>query len=324
MRYIDKDFEKEYQEGANFVAEFVRKMCHDRIFEIDIQEFAILPKNLEETARLNMWKRVQHDLIQSFEHIKVSNFDYSFTVHTIIDEVKRIINDANILRQEKQDKVFTWIIFYSMALFVKDERLKHYRRKPDIQIDRSKDYKEQIFSNIVLGKEYNEQVCNYLGVYEAAKLLEMDYLIPIVEISVSVCMWAEIQLPIEKENEEMKLPEPPDGLNIDKAKRLFKKAVEVGFMQPLNNRDGYQWNKSNALLAYFCGKIYCEDGIVQDTITDEWFIKRGTTFFPETALMSFFVNRDGKAIKNLGQSRLQLERPPIGYKEIDKLFNEAI
>ena len=58
MRYIDKDFENEYKEGANFVAEFVRKMFHERIFEIDIQEFAILPKDLEETARLNMWKRV--------------------------------------------------------------------------------------------------------------------------------------------------------------------------------------------------------------------------------------------------------------------------
>lgn len=101
MRYIDKDFENEYKEGANFVAEFVRQMFHEKIFEIDIQEFGILPKDLEETARLNMWKRVQHDLIQSFEYIKVSSFDYSFTVHTIIDEVKRIINDTNIPRREK-------------------------------------------------------------------------------------------------------------------------------------------------------------------------------------------------------------------------------
>lgn len=324
MRYIDKDFEKEYQEGANFVAEFVRMMTHEKIFEIDIQEFCILPKDLKETARLNMWKRVQHDLIQSFKYIKASNFDYSFTIHTIIDEVKRIINNTDISKQEKRDEVFTWIIFYTMSLFVKDERLKHYKRKPHVQIDRTKDYKEQILSNIVLGKEYNEQMCDYLGVYEAAKLLEMDYLIPIVEISASVFVWAEIQLPIEKGNEEMKLPDLPDGLNTDEAKKLFPKAVKAGLMQPLSNGSGYQWNRSNALLAYFCGKIYCGDILKQEAITEEWKVKRGIGFLPEAALMSLFFNKEKQAIKNLGQSRLQLDRPPIGYKDIDILFEEAI
>lgn len=323
MRYIDKDFENEYKEGANFVAEFVRQMFHEKIFEIDIQEFGILPKDLEETARLNMWKRVQHDLIQSFEYIKVSRFDYSFTVHTIIDEVKRIINDTNIPRREKGNEVFTWIVFYTMTLFVKDERLKHYKRKPHIQIDRTKDYKEQVFSNIVLGEEYSDQMCSYLGVYEAAKLLEMDYLIPIVEISVSVCVWAEIQLLIEKGNEEMKLPDLPDKLNTDEAKKMFSKAVKAGLMQPLSNGSGYQWNKSNVLLSYFCGKIYCGDGLEQDTVTKEWKVKRGGTFFHETALMSLFVDKGGQAIKNLGQSRLQMQRPPGGYKDIDRLFEEA-
>ena len=323
MRYIDKDFENEYKEGANFVAEFVRDMSYNRIFEIDIQEFAILPKDLEETARLNMWKRVQRDLIQSFEYIKVSKFDYNFTVHTIIDEVKRIINDTNIPRREKMDEVFTWIVFYAMTLFVKDERLKYYQRKPHIQIDRTKDYKEQIFENIVLGKEYSYQMCNYLGVYEAAKLLEMDYLIPIVEISVSVCVWAEIQLPIEKGCEEIQLPELPDELNTDEAKRIFSRAVKAGLMQPLSNGSGYQWNKSNAMLAYLCGKIYCGDRLKQDMVSKEWMLKRGETFFPETALMSFFVNKEREAIKNLGQSRLQMQRPPKGYKDIDKLFDEA-
>lgn len=111
MRYVDKDFEDEYKEGANFVAEFVRKMFHEKLGEIDIQEIAILPKDLEGTARLNMWKRVQHDLIQSFEHIKESNFDYNFAVYTIIDEVKRIINDTNIPRREKWMKCLHGLYF---------------------------------------------------------------------------------------------------------------------------------------------------------------------------------------------------------------------
>ena len=174
-----------------------------------------------------------------------------------------------------------------------------------------------------MGEEYSDQMCSYLGVYEAAKLLEMEYLIPIVEISVSVCVWAKIQLPIQKGNEEMKLPELPDELNTDEAKKMFSKAVKAGLMQPLSNGSGYQWNKSNVLLAYFCGKIYCGDGLEQDTVTKEWKVKRGSTFFHETALMSLFVNKGGQAIKNLGQSRLQMQRPPGGYKDIDRLFDEA-
>lgn len=323
MRYIDSDFEKEFEEGANFIAEFVRKMFHEKLIEIDIQEFGILPKDLKETARINMWKRIQKDLIQSFEHIRVSNFDYSFTVTTIIDEVKSIIDNPNIPRSEKGDNVFTWIVFYTMTLFVKDDRLKRYKRKPHVQIDRSKDYKEQIFSNIVLGEEYSDQMCSYLGVYEAAKLLNMEYLIPIVEISVSVCVWAEIQLPIEKKKENILLPDLPDKLNTDDAKKMFEKAVKAGLMQPLKDKDGYQWNKSNVLLAYFCGKIFCGDRLKQDDVTKEWIVKRGGTFFPETALNSFFLNEKRQNIKNLGQSRLQMQRPPEGYKDIDNLFDEA-
>lgn len=115
----------------------------------------------------------------------------------------------------------------------------------------------------------------------------------------------------------------PDGLNTDEAKKIFPKAVKAGLMQPLSNGSGYQWNRSNAMLAYLCGKIYCEDSLKQDIISKEWMLKRGETFFPETALMSFFVNKEKQAIKNLGQSRLQMQRPPKGYKDIDKLFDEA-
>lgn len=321
MKYIDKDFEKEYDEGANFIAEFVRAMFYDKLIEIDVQEFGILPEDLKETARLNMWKRVQNDLIASFEHIKASNFDYSFTVHTIINEVKVIINNKDIPRKEKGDNIFTWIVFYAMTLFVKDDRLKQYKRKSHVEIDRSKNIKEQIFSNIVLGEEYSDQMCGYLGVYEAAKILDMKYIIPIVEISVAVCIWAEIQLSVEKKKEDTQLPGLPEELNTDEARKMFAKAVKAGLMQPL--KDGYQWNKSNVLLAYFCGEIYCGDGLVQDTITKEWIVKRGETFFPETALHSFFLNKEGQNIKNLGQSRLQMQRQPKGYKDIDNLFDEA-
>ena len=119
------------------------------------------------------------------------------------------------------------------------------------------------------------------------------------------------------------LPEPPEPINTDEAKKRFSKAVQAGLMQPLSDRKGYQWNESNALLAYFCGKIYCCDRLIQDAVTKDWMIKRGDLFFPEKALMSFFFNKEGKEIRNLGQSRLQMQRPPKGYKKIDILFDEA-
>lgn len=129
--------------------------------------------------------------------------------------------------------------------------------------------------------------------------------------------------PEEKGDETKNSPILPEVLNTDEAKKMFSKAVKAGLMQPLSNGSGYQWNKSNVLLAYFCGKIYCGDGLEQDTVTKEWKVKRGSTFFHETALMSLFVNKGGQAIKNLGQSRLQMQRPPGGYKDIDRLFDEA-
>lgn len=194
MRLINEDFENDYKEGANFIAEFVRLIYYDKLSEIDMQEVGFLPSDLKDVAGDNMWKRIQKDLIQSFEHMRVSNLDYNFTVNTIIDEVKSIINNPNIPEREKGDNVFTWIVFYTMTLFVKDDRLKRYKRKPYVQIDRSKDYKEQVFSNIVLGEEYSDQMCSCLGVYEAARLLNMEYLIPIVEVSTSVCVWAKALL----------------------------------------------------------------------------------------------------------------------------------
>lgn len=131
----------------------------------------------------------------------------------------------------------------------------------------------------------------------------------------------------EKRNTSNQIPQKginlPEELNTDEAKKIFSKAVKAGLMQPLSNGSGYQWNRSNAMLAYLCGKIYCGDRIKQDMVSKEWMLKRGETFFPETALMSFFVNKERQAIKNLGQSRIQMQRPPKGYKDIDRLFDEA-
>ena len=104
----------------------------------------------------------------------------------------------------------------------------------------------------------------------------------------------------------------PEQLKTDEAIRFFGRAITAKLIKHEEGR--LKWTKSNALLAFFCGILYCGDTRYQDTITKDYVIKRGSTFFPESALNALF------GVKNLGQSRTQLERLPKGYEEIDKLF----
>lgn len=104
----------------------------------------------------------------------------------------------------------------------------------------------------------------------------------------------------------------PEQLKTDEAIKVFRKAITAKLMELDEGR--LKWTKSNALLAYLCGILYCGDTKSQDTITKEFVIKRGSTFFPESALNTLF------GVKNLGQSRTQLEHLPRGCEAVDKLF----
>ena len=244
----------------------------------------------------------------------VSNFDYISTVHTIIDEVKSIIDNPNIPRSEKVDNVFTWIVFYTMTLFVKDDRLKRYKRRPHVQIDRSKDYKEQIFSNIVLGEEYSDQMCSYLGVYEAAKLLNMEYLIPIVEISASVCVWAKM-LSARKNRENKKIGNIPNELDTEKARGIFIKTISSGLCD-----SSYRWNDTIQLLAYFADKMSHYLNLTQTTDKDGNIVTRWKPF--ET-LFDYEGKEQGKdKLKGAKQNwmRLNTKFEPTGFEKVNALF----
>lgn len=130
-----------------------------------------------------------------------------------------------------------------------------------------------------------------------------------------------------KKSEELDTEEVttlPAELDVNGAKEIFSKAVKAGLMQPLSNGRGYLWDRSNALLAYICGKIYCGDKVEYSPRTKSWTYRPGWTFFPESALRSLFVNRKG-TIWWLGKSRCQLkgQSPPKGWEDIDNLFDEA-
>ena len=106
-----------------------------------------------------------------------------------------------------------------------------------------------------------------------------------------------------------------NDLNTDRAKKVFGKAIEKRLIVVFDNV--LKWKKSNALLAFLCGIIYCDDTQYQDRVTKYWMVKRGSTLFPNVELCALF------GVINLGQSRTQLNRLPKGYEEVLKLTEVA-
>lgn len=89
--------------------------------------------------------------------------------------------------------------------------------------------------------------------------------------------------------------ELPDGLNTDRARKYFKRAVEAGFMEKTDT--GYKWIFSKGLkvaLGYFVEKIYCP---------------KGKERLPETELNKLFgVSRIGSAISQRMNAKKKLNR----------------
>ena len=106
----------------------------------------------------------------------------------------------------------------------------------------------------------------------------------------------------------------PEALDTELARKVFAKAIEVGYMK----EDGthYKWNESKVLLAYMCGRIYCGDKPIPSKFDDKGSWKFGETFFPDTELNNLFD------ISGLGQSRQNRKdlAVPVKSTEIDKFF----
>ena len=93
--------------------------------------------------------------------------------------------------------------------------------------------------------------------------------------------------------------------------------VEWGEELMEENGDHYKWKQSKVLLAYMCGRIYCEDRPKYDRIEDKTFWKFGRTeFFPESDLNELFE------VTDLAQSRQNRKDSPVpqGSDKIDELF----
>ena len=58
----------------------------------------------------------------------------------------------------------------------------------------------------------------------------------------------------------------PSRLDTELARKIFDKAIEEGYI--IIDDDHYEWTLNKVLLAYMCGRIYCED-YPEKTIYDE-------------------------------------------------------
>lgn len=126
----------------------------------------------------------------------------------------------------------------------------------------------------------------------------------------------------DKENQSTNISEAPSWIELlppslatDLATKVLSRAISDRL---ITVEDGYmQWHgKSKALLAYMCGRIYCDDfsEYEKGTGRNKW--KQGKNIFPDTALNSLFNETA------LAQSRKnrELSQCPEGFRKIDGLF----
>ena len=107
----------------------------------------------------------------------------------------------------------------------------------------------------------------------------------------------------------------PDRHKVTLPSRLDTKAIEEEYI--IINDDHYEWTLNKVLLAYMCGRIYCED-YPEKTIYDEkmYWMPGRVELFPGTELDKLFN------MKDLTQSRhtRKNKAAPTGFEKIDKLF----
>lgn len=119
-----------------------------------------------------------------------------------------------------------------------------------------------------------------------------------------------------KENKKQTASEIPTIRNTDKERLVFGNALKKQYMTLENGR--YKWSESKSLLAYMCGRLYCDDRIKEDESDYSMKYVKGYSQMP------------AKEVKNLfgidvASNRYAINGPPRYSWKVDDLFknNEA-
>ena len=106
-------------------------------------------------------------------------------------------------------------------------------------------------------------------------------------------------------------------LDIPLARDVFQKAEQVGLIAKEGTHYKWSSNRSRVLLAYMCGRIYCNDKCEYDKVEKKYIWHPGKGVFPGSDLGILFNEQ------NLSQYRQNRKgaTAPDDFQIIDKLFN---
>lgn len=106
----------------------------------------------------------------------------------------------------------------------------------------------------------------------------------------------------------------PENLRTEQAYKVFGKAIGKGLITKSDN--GFSWEKTNVLLCFMFGRLYCGDYTFESKFNNGkplW--KKGVDMlFPESCIEEVF------RIKNTSQSRKQAASVPNGYSVVEDIF----
>lgn len=100
----------------------------------------------------------------------------------------------------------------------------------------------------------------------------------------------------------------PSRLDTELARKIFAKAIEEGYI--IIDDDHYEWTLNKVLLAYMCGRIYCED-YPEKTIYDEktYWMPGRVELFPGTELDKLFNMKDLTQSRHTRKTKLRPQDP---------------
>ena len=130
------------------------------------------------------------------------------------------------------------------------------------------------------------------------------------------------QITPEGNNTTTKPPQVPTINNTDRERWVYGSALKKDYMIK-NENNTYKWKKSKALLAYMCGRLYCDDRVISyGTQYERGREKNGKPKrLPNAELKKLFNVTTKEGIG--GDRRNNFKNPPTDYGKIDEIFKEV-
>lgn len=155
---------------------------------------------------------------------------------------------------------------------------------------------------------------DYLGVCVGSDKLVQEYIDALhtepQQGGNSHCKKNNLEPEFQQEHQEPTTSTIPTIKDTEKERNVFENALKKQYMT-LNN-GCYKWNLTKSLLAYMCGKLYCDDRIKEDDYNLEY--KKGKAQMPAQEVKKLFGGVD------VASNRYSIKAPPRNSWKVDELF----